>query len=143
MPEQNPNTKVASFEKQGKLLVLPLSGDSRKLVRALSNETSLKILETLGKKSMSAGDLSEALGIRLNTLKYNLDALVDSGLISVQQIKWSRKGRKIKVYAAVEQLIVLVPGNKADPSSVLRILNSSPASRGSKHKSQNNDILIR
>lgn len=128
MPEQNPNTRVASFEKQGKLLVLPFSGDSRKLARALSNETSLKILETLGKKSMSAGDLSEALGIRLNTLKYNLDALVESGLISVQQVKWSRKGREIKVYAAVDQLIVLVPGKKADPSSVLRILNNYPVS---------------
>jgi ArsR family transcriptional regulator len=128
MPEQNPNTKVASFEKQRNLLVLPLSGDSRKLVRALSNETSLKILEILGKKSMSAGDLSESLDMRLNTLKYNLDSLEESGLISVQQIKWSRKGRKIKVYAAVEQLIVLVPGKKADPSSVLRILNSCPAS---------------
>ncbi|AKB23879.1 hypothetical protein MSMTP_0410 [Methanosarcina sp. MTP4] len=128
MPEQNTNTRVASFEKQGKLLVLPLSGGSRKLARALSNETSLKILETLGKKSMSAGDLSEALGIRLNTLKYNLDTLEESGLISVQQVKWSRKGRKIKVYAAVDQLIVLVPGKKADPSSVLRILKSCPAS---------------
>lgn len=127
MPEQDPNTEVVSLDKQGKLLFLPLSGGSRKLARALSNETSLKILETLGKKSMSAGDLSEALGIRLNTLKYNLDALVESGLISVQQIKWSRKGREIKVYSAVEQLIVLVPGKKADPSSVLRILNSCPA----------------
>ena len=127
MPEQDPNTETVSLDKQGILLFLPLSGGSRKLARALSNETSLKILETLGKKSMSAGDLSEALGIRLNTLKYNLDALVELGLISVQQIKWSRKGREIKVYSAVEQLIVLVPGNKADPSSVLRILNSCPA----------------
>ena len=142
MPEQNPNTRVTSFEKQGKLLILPFSGDSRKLARSLSNETSLKILEILGKKSMSAGDLSEALGIRLNTLKYNLDALEESGLISVQQVRWSRKGRKIKVYATVDQLIVLVPGKKADPSSILRVLNSCPASRGSKHKSQNNDILI-
>ncbi len=127
MPEQDPNTETVSLDKQGILLFLPLSGGSRKLARALSNETSLKILETLGKKSMSAGDLSEALGIRLNTLKYNLDALVELGLISVQQIKWSRKGREIKVYSAVEQLIVLVPGNKADPSTVLRILNSCPA----------------
>ncbi len=128
MPEQNPNTKVSSFEKQGKLLILPLSDASRRLARTLSNETSLKVLEILGKKSMSAGDLSEALGMRLNTLKYNLDGLEESGLISVQQVKWSRKGRKIKVYAAVDQLIVLVPGKKADPSSVLRILKSCPAS---------------
>lgn len=128
MPEQNPNSRDCSFEKEGKLLVLPLSVDSRKLARTLSNETSLKILEILGKRSMSAGDLSEALGIRLNTLKYNLDSLEESGLIIVQRIKWSRKGREIKVYEAVDQLIVLVPGNKADPSSVLRILKSCPAS---------------
>lgn len=121
MPEQNPNTRVP-FEKQGKLLFLPLSGGSRKLARLLSNETSLRVLDMLGKKSMSAGDLSESMGIRLNTLKYNLDALEESGLIRVQQIKWSRKGREIKVYTAVEQLIVLVPGKCADPSSVLGIL---------------------
>ncbi|WP_255333741.1 transcriptional regulator [Methanosarcina sp. KYL-1] len=124
MPEQNPNTRVASFDNQGKLLFLPLSGGSRKLARLLSNETSLRVLDMLGKKSMSAGDLSESLGIRLNTLKYNLDALEESGLIRVQQIKWSRKGREIKMYMAVEQLIVLVPGKSADPSSVLGILNS-------------------
>lgn len=128
MPEMNMDMGEDLPGENGKLLILPLSDASRRLARTLSNETSLKVLEMLGKKSMSAGDLSESLGIRLNTLKYNLDSLEESGLIRVRQVKWSRKGRKIKVYAAVEQLIVLVPGKDADPSSVLRILKSCPAS---------------
>lgn len=95
-----------------KLLILQLSEDCKKIARLLSNETSIRILKLLNKKSMSAGDLAAELQVRLNTLKYNLDSLLEVGLIRVRQIKWSRKGREIKIYEAVEKVIVLLPGKK-------------------------------
>jgi DNA-binding transcriptional ArsR family regulator len=95
-----------------KLFILQLSEDCRKIARLLSNETSIKILKLLGKRSMSAGDLANELQVRLNTLKYNLDSLLDVGLIRVRQVKWSRKGRKIKIYEAVEKVIILLPGKR-------------------------------
>lgn len=95
-----------------KLLILQLSEDCKKIARLLSNETSIRILKLLNKKSMSAGDLAAELQVRLNTLKYNLDSLLEAGLIRVRQIKWSRKGREIKIYEAVEKVIVLLPGKK-------------------------------
>ncbi|MCQ1534727.1 helix-turn-helix domain-containing protein [Methanosarcina sp. KYL-1] len=108
---------------QDRVLVLPVNEDSRKITQTLSNETSLKILELLGKKSMSATGIAEELKIPLTTVKYNLDSLVDSDLIKVKQIKWSRKGREVKVYEALEKLIVLVPSRSpVDKISIMNLL---------------------
>lgn len=95
-----------------KLLILQLSEDCKRIARLLSNETSIRILNLLYKKAMSAGDLAEELQVRLNTLKYNLDSLLEVGLIRVRQIKWSRKGRKVNIYEAVDKVIILLPGKR-------------------------------
>lgn len=92
------------------LEILFLSEDSRKLVQTLSNANSLKILKLLETKDMSAGELAEKLSLGLSTLKYNLDSLLDAGMIRVSEVKWSQRGRKIKIYEPVEKIIVLVPG---------------------------------
>ncbi|WP_440946564.1 ArsR/SmtB family transcription factor [Methanosarcina sp. T3] len=92
------------------LEILFLSEESRKLIQALSNTNSLKILKLLEDKDMSAGELAENLSLGLSTLKYNLDSLLDAGMIRVSEIKWSQRGRKIKIYEPVEKIIVLVPG---------------------------------
>ena len=100
-----------------KIRILSLSHDSRKIIQTLSNETSIRILQLLESGNMSASELAGGLDLRLNTLKYHLDALLDSGLIRVTEVRWSQKGRKIKVYEPVEQMIVLIPraGLKAVP----------------------------
>lgn len=95
--------------KEEKLLIVQLSEDSKKVARLLSNETSIRVLKMLDKRSMSAGDLATELEMRINTLKYNLDSLLEAGLIRVRQVKWSQRGREIKVYEAVEKVIILLP----------------------------------
>ena len=95
-----------------KLMILQLPDDCRKIARLLSNETSISILKLLNKRSMSAGDLANELKIRLNTLKYNLDSLLEAGLIRDRHVMWSRKGREIKIYEAVKRIIVLLPDMK-------------------------------
>jgi len=92
------------------LEILFLSEDSRKLIQALSNVNSIKILQLLETKDMSAGELAEKLGLGLSTLKYNLDSLLNTGMIRVSEVKWSQRGRKIKIYELVEKIIVFVPG---------------------------------
>ncbi|AGF98438.1 MULTISPECIES: ArsR/SmtB family transcription factor [Methanosarcina] len=106
-----------------KLLILQLSEDSRKISRILSNEISIRILKLLDRKSMSASDIADELGVRLNTLKYNLDSLLEVELIRVRQVKWSRKGREIKVYETVGKTIILLSGKKnSDMSLILTLL---------------------
>lgn len=92
-----------------KLLFLPFSRESRKLTRLLSSDTSIRVLEALWENCLSANELAGRLDLRLNTLKYQLDSLLEADLIRVSEVKWSRKGRKIKVYAPVEKMIVLLP----------------------------------
>lgn len=117
-PDQGPEVQEPS-----RVMVLPVNGESKKITQTLSNETSLKILELLGKNSMSATDIADELKIPLTTVKYNLDSLVDSELIKVKQIKWSRKGREVKVYEAMEKLIVLVPSKSpVDKISIINLL---------------------
>jgi len=71
---------------------------------------SLTILQLLETKDMSAGELAEKLGLGLSTLKYNLDSLLDADMIRVSEVKWSQRGRKIKIYEPVEKIMILVPG---------------------------------
>jgi DNA-binding transcriptional ArsR family regulator len=118
-PPQGPE----QIEQGGRVLVLPVNGESRKITQILSNETSLKILELLGKKSMSATSIAEELKLPLTTVKYNLDSLIESDLIKVKQIKWSQKGRQVKIYESVEKLIVLVPSKSSiDKLSIINLL---------------------
>ncbi|HIH74064.1 MAG TPA: helix-turn-helix transcriptional regulator [Methanosarcina sp.] len=102
-----------------KLLILQLSEDSRKIARLLSNETSIRILKLLDRRSMSAADIANELEVRLNTLKYNLDSLLEVGLIRIRQVKWSKKGREIKMYEAVKKVIILLPGEKTPEMSLI------------------------
>lgn len=111
------------LEQGGKVLVLPVNGESRKITQILSNETSIKILELLGKKSMSATNIAEELELPLTTVKYNLDSLIESDLIKIKQIKWSKKGRQVKIYESAEKLIVLVPSKSSiDKLSLVSLL---------------------
>jgi DNA-binding transcriptional ArsR family regulator len=111
------------MEQDSRVLVLPVNGESRKITQILSNGTSLKILELLGEKGMSATDIAEKLNLPLTTVKYNLDSLIESDLIKVKQIKWSQKGRQVKIYESAEKLIVLVPSKSSiDRLSIMSIL---------------------
>jgi Predicted transcriptional regulator len=119
----DPPREPEQMEQGGRVLVLPVNGESRKITQILSNETSLKILELLGKKSMSATNIAEELKLPLTTVKYNLDSLIESDLIKVKQIKWSQKGRQVKVYESAEKLIVLVPSKSSiDALSIINLL---------------------
>jgi len=106
-----------------KVLILPLSEDSKKVTQALSNEKAMKVLETLTDKAMSATDVAAELEMPLTTVKYNIDSLVEADLLKVKETKWSRKGREIKIYEPVQKFIVVAPGNMAkDKNSILNML---------------------
>ena len=106
-----------------KLEVLFLSEISRKLIQTLSNENSIKILQLLETNEMSAGELAEKLELSLNTIKYNLDSLLEVDLIRISDTKWSQRGRKIKIYELVEKILVFIPSyRKENEESILNLL---------------------
>ncbi|MFZ3060662.1 MAG: helix-turn-helix domain-containing protein [Candidatus Methanoperedens sp.] len=115
MPE---NEKDPSDEK---LLILPLGEESKKITQVISNDTARQVIELLADAPLSASDIAERLHAPLTTITYNLENLESVGLIKVEKIKYSEKGREVKIYAPVRKLIVVVP-EKTDRKSVADVL---------------------
>jgi DNA-binding transcriptional ArsR family regulator len=104
-----------------KLLILPLGEESKKITQVISNDTARQILELLADAPLCASDIAQRLQAPLTTITYNLENLESVGLIKVEKIKYSEKGREVKIYAPVRKLIVLVP-EKTDRKSVVDML---------------------
>jgi DNA-binding transcriptional ArsR family regulator len=110
-----PDNEIESRDE--KLLILPLGEESKKITQVISNDTARRIIELLADSSLSASDISQRLNAPLTTITYNLENLESVGLVKVEKIKYSEKGREVKIYAPVRKLIVLVP-EKTDRKSV-------------------------
>ncbi len=115
MPENDANPG------EEKLLILPLGEESKKITQVISNDTARQIIELLADAPLSASDIAERLHVPLTTIVYNLENLESVGLIKIEKIKYSEKGREVKIYAPVRKLIVVVP-EKTDRKSVTDLL---------------------
>ncbi len=104
-----------------KLLILPLGEESKKITQVISNDTARQIIELLADAPLSASDIAEQLQTPLTTIVYNLENLEKVGLIKIEKIKYSEKGREVKIYAPVRKLIIVVP-EKTDKKSITDIL---------------------
>lgn len=83
---------------------------SLKIAEALSNESCKKILNILSDKELSASDISSILKQPLNTITYNLDKLIETGLIEKSKnFFWSAKGKKIPTYRLSNKKIMISP----------------------------------
>jgi predicted transcriptional regulator len=115
MPENDVNPS------EEKLLILPLGEESKKITQVISNDTARQVIELLADAPLSASDIAVRLHSPISTIVYNLENLEDVGLIRVDKIKYSEKGREVKIYAPVRKLIVVVP-EKTDRKSVMDLL---------------------
>ncbi len=111
--EENPENE--------KLLILPLGEESKKITKVISNDTARQIIELLADAPLSASDIAERLKAPLTTITYNLENLERVGLVKIERIRYSEKGREVKIYAPVRKLIVVVP-EKTDKKSVVDVL---------------------
>jgi DNA-binding transcriptional ArsR family regulator len=114
-----PDNEIESRDE--KLLILPLGEESKKITQVISNDTARRIIELLADSSLSASDISQRLNAPLTTITYNLENLESVGLVKIEKIKYSEKGREVKIYAPVRKLIVLVP-EKTDRKSVADLI---------------------
>jgi DNA-binding transcriptional ArsR family regulator len=86
-------------------------GDERaqKIAKAMGSQTASDILQILGDGPRSLTDITERLNIPMNTAKYHIENLLEAGLITVDQTKYSIKGREVKIYTLTNQLLVVAP----------------------------------
>jgi DNA-binding transcriptional ArsR family regulator len=95
-------------------------GDERaqKIAKAMGSQTASDILQILGEGPRSLTDITGRLNIPMNTAKYHIENLLDAGLISVSQTKYSIKGREVKIYTLTNQLLIVAP-RRTDARSLL------------------------
>ena len=95
------------------------SPEALKMAKAMSSATAGTLLNLLSEEPMTATALAEQTGIPLTTIKYHLENLLDAGLIEVADIRWSEKGRQMKIYRAVQKDIILTQKKHVPPKKLL------------------------
>jgi len=93
---------------------------SRKLGEVLGNKTCKKILDFLSEQEASEKEISDKLGIPLNTVGYNIKKLKEAGLIEEKKHFWSVKGKRIPVYKILNKHIIISP--KKSPRNLGSVL---------------------
>ena len=86
-------------------------GDERaqKIGKAIASQTANDILHMLSQGQKTASDLTELLNIPMGTLKYHIDNLLEAGLVEIAEMRYSVKGREVKVYRLKDQLVIVAP----------------------------------
>jgi DNA-binding transcriptional ArsR family regulator len=97
-------------------------GDERaqKIAKAMGSQVASDILQLLGDDSASLTDIAERLTLPMNTAKYHVENLLEAGLISIAETKYSVKGREVKVYSLTNQLLIVAPRQSTMRSLILK-----------------------
>ncbi len=91
------------------LLVNLKEGKSKKLAQVISNETSRKILDLLTKKTYTETEIAKELQLPISTIHYNLQHLLDVGLIIAEEFHYSEKGKEVNHYKLTNKFIIIAP----------------------------------
>jgi DNA-binding transcriptional ArsR family regulator len=97
-------------------------GDERaqKIAKAMGSQTASDILQLLSEGQKSLTDITERLAIPMTTAKYHVENLLDAGLLSVAETKYSVKGREVKLYSLTNQLLIVAPRQSNARSMLLK-----------------------
>ncbi|MBI4117060.1 helix-turn-helix transcriptional regulator [Candidatus Pacearchaeota archaeon] len=110
----------------GKKYLLVSLEDERlkKFSEIFGNKTSHKIINFLAEAGeASEKDISDKLGIPINTVEYNLKKMADAEIISKSKnFFWSKKGKKIKMYLLSNKSIIISPKSKNVISEIKQIV---------------------
>ena len=82
---------------------------SKELAQVISNDTSRKILEFLGKKEAAESEIANSLNVPLSTVHYNVQQLVKVGLVESKEFVYSDKGKQVNIYRVSKKLIIISP----------------------------------
>ncbi|HLG24812.1 MAG TPA: helix-turn-helix domain-containing protein [Candidatus Nanoarchaeia archaeon] len=75
----------------------------------ISNESCRKILDYLADKESSESEISEKLKLPISTVHYNLQQLMEAGLVSADEFHYSKKGKEISHYKLANKYIIIAP----------------------------------
>lgn len=109
---------VPECQEQKVLLLSPDEEQARLIGKAIASETAGKILTLMEGREVTASNLVDDMEIPVSTVMYHLENLTAAGLIEVSRIRYSVKGREMKVYRIVDQVLIVSSKGK-DIRSIL------------------------
>jgi len=92
-----------------KFLIVPMGKESKAITQVISNDTAMQVMDLLADGPLSTSMVAEKLAIPLTTAQYNIEKLMESGLVKIEKTKYSEKGREVKLYRASRRFIMIVP----------------------------------
>ena len=91
-------------------LLLSMEDDKiKKVSNVISNDSCRKILDYLSSKEATESELAEKLQIPISTVHYNLQQLMETGLISAEEFHYSKKGKEVSHYKIANKYIIIAP----------------------------------
>jgi DNA-binding transcriptional ArsR family regulator len=93
----------------GVIILEPGDEKAQKIAKAISSRTAGEILQLLKDGGHASTQIAEALKIPITTVQYHLENLVDAGIITIVEKRWSQKGREVKVYGLRDKMLIVVP----------------------------------
>jgi len=91
------------------------SDDADDLIGALSSDTARDILGELHEEEATASELAQRTDTTVQNARYHLENLSDAGLIEVDGMRYSEKGREMDVYVPAEPFVVFVGSEEESP----------------------------
>jgi len=91
------------------------SDDADDLIGALSSDTARDILAELHEEEATPSELAERADTTVQNARYHLESLSDAGLVEVDGMRYSEKGREMDVYVPAEPFVVFVGNEEESP----------------------------
>lgn len=79
----------------------------KKVSNAVSNDSSRKILGYLSNKEATESELADKLQIPISTVHYNIQQLMEAGLVNAKEFHYSKKGKEVIHYKLTNKYIII------------------------------------
>ena len=91
-------------------LLLSMEDDKiKKVSNVISNDSCRRILDYLSSKEATESELAEKLQTPISTVHYNLQQLMETGLINAEEFHYSKKGKEVSHYKIANKYIIIAP----------------------------------
>jgi len=92
----------------------------KKVSNVISNDSCRKILDFLAEKEATESEIASNLLIPISTVHYNLQQLMETGLVSADEFHYSRKGKEVQHYKLANKYIIIAPKSVSGIKDKLR-----------------------
>jgi DNA-binding transcriptional ArsR family regulator len=120
LPSESDAVAADEADDEGGTRLLWLDDDDvEPLIGSLSSSTARSLLTALHEEPRTASELAEAVDTSLQNARHHLSNLQEADLVEVAETRYSVKGREMKVYAPVDDSLVVCVGNEEQRSGLV------------------------